>query len=246
MENPFVHKLKTLVDLSAGDVMALQRATSRPRNYAAKQDMIREGDNPGPVFVVLEGWACRYKILPNGSRQIMAFLLPGDACDLHIGMLAEMDHSLQAITDSKVALIKGKDMADMLDAHPMIARAMYKSQLIDEATLRSWIVSMGRRSSLERVAHLMCELYIRAADTGSASQDHTALPISQVIFADALGMTPVHINRVLRELREAGAMAFTRGSLNVIDPIRLVKIAGFDENYLHRRLGHRAGKLPAL
>ena len=242
MANTFVQKLTSLIELSTNDITALERATSRPRKYSAKQDMIREGDRPGPVFVVLDGWACRYKILPNGSRQIMAFLLPGDACDLHIGMLAEMDHSLQAITDAKVALIPGEDMAGMLDDHPAIARAMYKSQLIDEGTLRSWIVSMGRRSSIERVAHLMCELYIRSIERESDGDGYKqiALPISQVIFADALGMTPVHINRVLRELREAGAMSFSRGSLRVLDPVKLVQTAGFDENYLHRRRGLRS------
>lgn len=188
MANRFVEKLEGLVTLSVGDVAVLERVTANPRDFAAKQDMIREGDRPGPVFVVLDGWACRYKILPSGSRQIMAFLLPGDACDLHIGMLTEMDHSLQAITAAKVALIPGDDMATMLDQHPRIANAMYKSQLIDEGTLRAWIVSMGRRSSIERVAHLMCELYIRSIER---EPDHdgyqqAALPISQVIFADAL------------------------------------------------------------
>lgn len=241
MENRFVHKLKSLVELAPGDVAAIERATARPRHYAAKQDMIREGDRPGPVFVVLDDWACRYKILPNGSRQIMAFLLPGDACDLHVGMLSAMDHSLQAITEAKVALIPGEEMAAMLDDHPTVAKAMYKSQLIDEGTLRSWIVSMGRRSSIERVAHLMCELYIRSVEREPNDDGYaqTALPISQVIFADALGMTPVHINRVLRELRESGAMSFSRGYLHVLDPVKLVQIAGFDENYLHRRRGLR-------
>ena len=242
MENRFVHKLKALVELTSDDIAALENATARPRHYSAKQDMIREGDRPGPVFVVLDGWACRYKILPNGSRQIMAFLLPGDACDLHVGMLNAMDHSLQAITETKVALIPGEEMALLLEAHPTVARAMYKSQLVDEGTLRAWIVSMGRRSSIERVAHLMCELYIRSIERESDGDGYKqiALPISQVIFADALGMTPVHINRVLRELREAGAMSFSRGSLRVLDPVKLVQIAGFDENYLHRRRGLRS------
>ncbi len=245
MANRFVEKLEGLVTLSVGDVAVLERVTANPRDFAAKQDMIREGDRPGPVFVVLDGWACRYKILPSGSRQIMAFLLPGDACDLHIGMLTEMDHSLQAITAAKVALIPGDDMATMLDQHPRIANAMYKSQLIDEGTLRAWIVSMGRRSSIERVAHLMCELYLRSIAVIGIPHSEVALPISQIIFADALGMTPVHINRILRELREAGAMAFSRGSLRVIDPIKLVHIAGFDENYLHRRQRQQSGGLPA-
>lgn len=245
MANRFVEKLEGLVTLSVGDVAVLERVTANPRDFAAKQDMIREGDRPGPVFVVLDGWACRYKILPSGSRQIMAFLLPGDACDLHIGMLTEMDHSLQAITAAKVALIPGDDMATMLDQHPRIANAMYKSQLIDEGTLRAWIVSMGRRSSIERVAHLMCELYLRTIVANGIPDDNVALPISQIIFADALGMTPVHINRILRELREAGAMAFSRGSLKVIDPVKLVQIAGFDENYLHRRKKQQLAALPA-
>ena len=243
MANPFVQKLGSMALLSSSDVALLERATSRPRAYAAKQDMIREGDKPGPVFVVLDGWACRYKILPSGTRQIIAFLLPGDACDLHIGMLTEMDHSLQAITPAKVALIPGDDMASMLDKSPRIAKAMYKAQLIDEGTLRAWIVSMGRRSSIERVAHLMCELYLRTISADGPLEKAVALPISQIIFADALGMTPVHINRVLRELREAGAMSFSRGSLQVIDPVKLVQIAGFDENYLHRRQKQRSGGL---
>ena len=123
MANRFVQKLESLNTLSAADVAILEQVTARPRHYAAKQDMIREGDRPGPVFIMLEGWACRYKILPSGSRQIMAFLLPGDSCDLHVGILAEMDHSLQAITPAKVALISGEEMALMLDDHPRIASA---------------------------------------------------------------------------------------------------------------------------
>jgi CRP-like cAMP-binding protein len=236
MSNPFVKKLTNLVDLGPTDIDMLVKATSHPRDYAAKQDMIREGDRPGPVFVILEGWACRYKILPSGTRQIMAFLLPGDACDLHVGMLNEMDHSLQAITNARIALISGDDMEALMD-HPRIANAMYKAQLIDEGTLRSWIVSMGRRSSVERVAHLMCELYLRSVETDGAG-DQVALPISQVVLADAMGLTPVHVNRVLRSLRLAGAMSLARGELTVLDPVKLVKIAGFDENYLYRRRAH--------
>jgi CRP-like cAMP-binding protein len=243
MPNPFVKKLTNLVDLGPADIDTLVRATANPRDYTAKQDMIREGDRPGPVFVILEGWACRYKILPSGTRQIMAFLLPGDACDVHVNILSEMDHSLQAITNARVALIPGDEMDAMMNSSPRIANAMYKAQLIDEGTLRSWIVSMGRRSSLERVAHLMCELYLRSVETDGAG-DQVALPISQVVLADAMGMTPVHVNRVLRSLRLAGAMSLARGELTVLDPLKLVKIAGFDENYLHRRRAYTT-KLPS-
>ena len=233
MPNHFVQKLKNLAELNPADTNAIVALTSNPRDYGPKQDMIREGDRPGPVFVILKGWACRYKILPSGSRQIMAFLLPGDACDLHVGMLAEMDHNLQALTPCEVALIQGDRMEALLEDHPAVARAMYKSQLIDEGILRAWIVSMGRRSSVERVAHLMCELYLRSFSINST--DEVAFPISQIVLADALGMTPVHVNRILKALRAAGAMSIKRGNLLVRDPLKLVHIAGFDENYLHRR-----------
>jgi len=233
MANHFVQKLKNLADLSSVDTDAIAALTSHSRDYASKQDMIREGDRPGPVFVILKGWACRYKILPSGTRQIMAFLLPGDCCDLHVGMLAEMDHNLQALTPCEVALIPGDRMEALLEDHPAVARAMYKSQLIDEGILRSWIVSMGRRSSIERVAHLMCELYLRSFSINGT--DEVAFPISQIVLADALGMTPVHVNRILKELRVSGAMSLERGNLLVINPLKLVQIAGFAENYLHRR-----------
>lgn len=239
MANHFVDKLRGFVDLAAGDVSALERATAQPRNFIAKEHLIREGDQPGPVFVVLEGWACRYKILPNGLRQITAFLMPGDCCDLHIGLLAEMDHSIQALTPARIATVSRSDMDALLQAHPQIARALYISQLVDEGTLRSWIVSMGRRSSVERVAHLICELYLRATNVGEAVGQEVTLPLSQIVMADALGMTAVHINRVLRKIRVAGAMDLRRGSLVVRDAVRLVQIAGFDENYLHRRIRQR-------
>ena len=102
MTNRFVEKLRGFVDLTDGAVAALEAATARPQAFGPRKDLIREGDQPGPVFIVLEGWAFRYKVLPNGSRQIMAFLMPGDACDLNISLLAEMDHSIQTQTHARV------------------------------------------------------------------------------------------------------------------------------------------------
>lgn len=137
MDNRFIRKMTGLADLTVADVAALEGATAWGRNYAPRQDLIREGDEPGPVFIMLEGWACRYKILPNGTRQIMAFLMPGDACDLHISMLAEMDHSIQAITPTRAATVSRAEMQAMMHDHPNIARAMYVAQLIDEGTMRA-------------------------------------------------------------------------------------------------------------
>lgn len=236
MVNPFVKKLRGLAELTDEDARALAHVTAQPRHYAARSDLIREGDEPGPMFVVLEGWACRYKILPSGTRQIMAFLMPGDACDLHVKLLAEMDHSIQAITPATVATVSKDDMATLIERHPNIAAAMYSAQLVDEGVMRAWIVSMGRRSSTERVAHLICELYLRARNIGLTGEGEFPLPLSQLVLADALGMTAVHINRVLKNLRLDGVMALQRGGVTLLDPVKLVRIAGFDEKYLHRRL----------
>jgi len=233
--NPFISKLQRYAHLADDEVAALRRATAASKKVGARVDLIREGDRPGPVLVMLEGWAVRYKILPGGSRQIMAFLMPGDACDLHVGMLAEMDHSIQTLTAARVAAISGPDMTAMMKAHVGIAQAMYIAQLADEGTLRSWIISMGRRSSMERVAHLICEIYVRGHWT-SVSKDELELPMSQTVLADALGMTPVHINRMLKELRESGLVAMRRGCITILKPAELAATAGFDENYLHRRM----------
>jgi CRP-like cAMP-binding protein len=235
MQNRFVDKLQHYANLAPAEIAALERATAAPRKFASRKDLIREGDRPGPVLIMLEGWAMRYKILPNGSRQIMAFLLPGDACDLHAGLLAEMDHGIQTVTAARVAAIPRAEMDDLLDQHRGIARAMYIAQLADEGTLRSWIVSMGRRSSVERVAHLICELYVRANWT-EGERAEFELPLSQIVLADALGMTPVHINRMLRDLRNEGLISLRRGAISILKPSALAGTAGFDENYLHRRM----------
>ena len=236
MTNRFVEKLRGFANLTDRDCGALEQATRAPRSFGPRQDLIREGDQPGPVFGGVEGVAFRYKVLPSGARQVTAFLMPGDACHLHIGMLAAMDHSIQTATSAQVATISRQDMDELMDAHPGIARAMYIAQLVDEGTLRAWIVSLGRRSSVERVAHLLLELYLRAVRIGVASRDEMELPLSQAVLADALGMSPVHVNRVLQELRRSEAIALRRGVLHIQNPAALAKVSGFDENYLHRRM----------
>lgn len=236
MSNRFVQKLQGFAELTEQEIQAVERLTSKPRHFRPRQDLIREGDRPGPVFVMLEGWAFRYKVLPSGSRQVMAFMMPGDACDLNIGMLAEMDHSIQTATSAKVATISRDDMDALMDEHPGFARAMYVAQLVDEGTLRAWIVSLGRRNSSERTAHLLLELYVRAVRSGVAGHDEMDLPLSQSVLADALGMSPVHLNRTLQELRRSNAITLRRGVLHIQDPMALTSFSGFDENYLHRRL----------
>ena len=240
MSNRFVEKLRGFARLDEEDIALLEKLTLKVRKVSARQDLIREGDRPGPVFVMLGGWACRYKLLPEGRRQIVAFMMPGDACDVHVSLLAEMDHSIETLTPAVVAMIDRTDLEALLTSRPAIAQALWSSQLVNESTLREWIVSMGRRSSVARVAHLMCELFLRARNIGRVEGDTFELPLTQIVIADALGMTPVHINRVFRNLRLAKAMEMNERTLVIKDSVQLARIAGFDENYLHRRLRRAA------
>ncbi|MBC7986537.1 MAG: Crp/Fnr family transcriptional regulator [Sphingomonadaceae bacterium] len=236
MPNPFVQKLGRYASLSDEDTRLLESACRDTRRTAARRDLIREGDPPGPVFVMLEGWACRYKLMREGGRQVLALLMPGDFCDMHVAVLDEMDHSIGTLTPALYTEIPRERMETLIASSPALTRAFWIAQLVDEGVLRAWIVSMGRRDSTERLAHLMCELYIRARNVGLCIDGHCEMPLTQIVIADALGLTPVHVNRVLRKLKVAGAMELGRGTLHIRDVESLARIAGFDDNYLHRRL----------
>ncbi|MBA1373464.1 MAG: Crp/Fnr family transcriptional regulator [Sphingomonas ursincola] len=222
--------------MNDADVGLLADACRNVRDLPAGHHLIMEGDNPDPVFVMLDGWACGYKMLPDGGRQILAFMLPGDFCDIHIAVLRAIDHSFVTITPARVALLPRAQMEALVEIGPTITRAFWWSQLVDQSVLRAWIVSMGRRTARERIAHLMCELYIRMRNIGLANDANCNMPLTQLVIADAVGLTPVHVNRVLKSLRVEKVMELSAGSLTILDPVQLAEIAGFDGNYLHRRL----------
>lgn len=240
MDNVFVEKLGGYGPLTPDDQAQLAQLCDNTRKLSPRYDLIREGDEPGPVFVVMKGWACRYKLLHDGTRQITAFLMPGDFCDMHVGILREMDHSIATLTDAEVCTVKRERMEELVESNTRIMRAFWWAQLVDEGVLRAWIVSMGRRNSIERIAHLTCELYLRMRNVGLTTDHHCEMPLTQLVLADALGLTPIHVNRVLRQLRDQKIMEITGKTLVIHDPDRLARIAGFDDNYLHRRLRRAA------
>ncbi len=232
--NPLVAKLSAPVELSAEDREAAHSICRNLREVHARRDIISEGDSPKFVHVILEGWAARYKVVPDGSRQIMAILLPGDFCDLNVTILGEMDHGITALTRVRLAQVPHQIMEDLPVDRPQLGRAMWWATLVDEATLRAWIVNLGRRDAAERIAHLFCELHARLQLVGLAEEDHFSLPLTQEVLADALGLTSVHINRVLQRLRSEGLIELGGGDLRILDLAALRKMAGFDPSYLHR------------
>ena len=203
------------------------------RRIDAHQDIIREGASPDHVHLILDGWAARYKIVPDGARQITAFLIPGDFCDAHVTILRQMDHGITALTPATVAYIPQAAFEALPLGRPELARALWWATLVDEAVLRSWIVNLGRRDAHEGVAHLLCELEVRLRHVGLVQDDRFDLPLTQETLADALGLTAVHTNRVLQRLRSEGLIVLEAGALTILDPAGLRRAAGFDPNYLH-------------
>jgi CRP-like cAMP-binding protein len=236
--NPLIRKLEAFTSLSDADRAMLARISAEPRRIAPGSDLVREGDAPEGVFLVMKGMAFRHKLRANGARQIMAYLVPGDLCDLDVVLLSEMDHTITTLSACEVVRLAPETVADLLVNHPRIARGLRKAQLVDEATLREWLVNVGRRSASERLAHLFCELLLRLRAVGLAPGAICDLPVTQVDLADTTGLTPVHVNRTLQELRQQRLIDLRSRQLTVLDLPRLRRLAEFRPNYLH--LGDQA------
>jgi CRP-like cAMP-binding protein len=233
MTNALIRKLQHGAELSQEDRSALTAAVAYSRNVPAREDLICEGDRPDHVHVMLAGFACRYKILPDGGRQIMAWLAPGDFCDLHVALLGEMDHSIATISASEVAFISRQAVTDLTRRSPALTRALWWATLVDEGILREWLVNMGRRPADKKIAHLFCELLVRLQAVGLAPGDVIDLPISQVELADTVGLSSVHVNRMIQQLRDENYITWQGTRLAITDAPRLKAFAGFDANYLH-------------
>ena len=237
--NAFTRKLERWEHLSDTDQDTLETISRSIIPVERHQNLIDEGEDPRVVFLLLEGWAIRYKVLPNGKRQIVAILLPGDLCDIHIFILDHMDHGIAMLTTGKVVKISKDAMLDIIDENPAIARALWWTTLVDEAVLREWLVNIGGRGAYERVAHLICELHVRMGNVGLVTDGEMSLPLTQSDLAEALGLTPVHVNRMLRQLRLDGLITFKSFRLKILDLDRLVEAAGFHPGYLHGRRPER-------
>jgi CRP-like cAMP-binding protein len=232
MPTSIVRKLRHGAPLSPADEAALTAAFADRLAVPAHQDLIREGDRPEFVHAVIEGLACRYKLTPDGRRQIIAWLVPGDFCDLHVAVLDRMDHSIATLVPSLIVSAPRSRVLELVATSPALSQALQWATLVDEAILREWIVGMGRRPADKQVAHLLCELAIRLSAVGQSIDGGVALPVTQLEIADTLGLSAVHVNRVLQRLRGEG-MIPAGAALRVADIERLSAFAEFDPGYLH-------------
>ena len=236
-------KLEAFTRLSADDRSALQNAARNFHFVDARRDLVAEGEKPRYVHLVLDGWACRYKQLPDGKRQIVALFIPGDFCDVNVYILRQMDHSIGAITRLKVAMITPEEMNALTAERPRITQALWWHELVTAAVQREWTLNLGQRSAYERLAHLLLELYLRLQAVGRARDGRCDFPLTQNDLADATGLTAVHVNRMLQELRRDGLIELERKQLQILDIPRMMDASMFNPNYLH--LDHEGRHLDA-
>lgn len=230
--NPLVRRLQKLAALTAADISALEHLSMHPRRYGPRVDLIRDDVVPEDAVVLLEGFACRYRQRGNGRRQIMAYLLPGDLCDVDAAYLGRMDHAVGTLSPCLVARIPRQALVDLITHHPNIAHALRLAKLSEEATTREWIANLGFRSALERMAHLFCELIARSEAVGLAQDGSCPLPLTQGDLGDTLGLSNVHVNRTLQEMRRHGWVELRGKSLRLLKPKQVQHVGEFSPNYL--------------
>ena len=228
-----VRKMDTIAPLTAKDRDGLRAITGTLMALRPSQDVVQEGDRPDSMCMVVEGFLCRYKILEDGRRQIMAFHIPGDTPDSLSLFVRRMDHNLGTLVPSTVMQISHKMMFDVFDRYPNLVSLFWRDTLIDAAVFREWMVGLGRREAYPRMARMLCEVMTRMTVMGFSDGRTCELPLTQAEIADATGLSTVHVNRVLQELRGNGLINFRGGSLTVLDWRGLQRAGQFDPAYLH-------------
>lgn len=229
-----VRKLQMRVSLNAADSDALLDLPYLRRTYEAPAYVLREGElSRNHCSLILSGMAFRQKLTSGGLRQIVSIHMRGDFLDLQHLFLDRADHSVQALTRLETAEIDRIALQELVLSRPAIARAMWVDSLIDASIFREWVLNVGRRDARTRVAHLLCEIAVRMRAAGLAPQGRCALPMTQEQIGDAVGLTPVHVNRTLRTLAGEGLIIRDRRSLQFGDWDRLQAAADFSALYLH-------------
>jgi CRP-like cAMP-binding protein len=231
--NPLLRKLESVASVSAEEKAAVLDLPVTVRQMRADHDIVRERDRPTQCCLVLDGWLCRYKILESGTRQIFSFHIAGDIPDLQSLHLKTMDHNLGSLVQSTVAFIQHDSLKALAKDFPHICNVLWRDTLIDAAIFREWMVGMGRRDAPSRIAHLLCELFTKLRAVGLTRGFTCDFPITQSVMGDALGLSTVHVNRSVMELRGRGLIKLEKQVLTILKWDELQKEGGFDPLYLH-------------
>lgn len=226
-------KLARLVELDEEDRKAITALSFRLEQVPAGRHLIREGQLPIECCVLVKGFACRHKLTADGARQIVSFHLRGDILDIQHLMLERADHNVQAITASTIAWVPRSELEQLAWSRPAIGKGLWRDCLIDASIFREWVLNVGRRDGKARIAHMLCEFAARCQAAGLGDGGCFNLPMTQEQIGDATGLTSVHVNRMLKALRDDGAIDRKGRQVTISNWNRLREIADFDPTYLH-------------
>lgn len=232
-----IRRLETRLALDEADREAIRDLPFAFRTLETSAYVVREGDLADNCALLLSGFAMRHKVTHGGERQIIAVHMAGEFLDLQNTMLGTADHNVQALTRCEIASIPVMALVTLAQARPTVARAMWIDTLIDAAIFREWIVNVGRRDSLSRLSHLLCEFALRLDAAGLATETGYEMPMTQEQLADCTGLTPVHVNRVLKEMGRRGLISRQKRAVTILDWEGLQEIGDFNTRYLHMEVG---------
>lgn len=229
---PFLARLASYVKLSDEELILLARSVSSSRRLSPHSEVLAQGRQSNSVFVVLRGFACRFKVLSNGRRQITSYLVPGDICDYRFLANRPADQGTTTLSPTTIGAIPLEAMASICERFPHITNALLSASAVDEAIGREWMINLGQRTAVQRTAQVICELYVRLYTVGLTDRLSFNLPITQSELGEALGLSTVHVNRTLQELRRADLITLKSGVVTILDVDRLASLAMFDPQYL--------------
>lgn len=233
MINVHLKKLRARDDISAEEEEVIRGLVSQVIEIPEDRTFIRHGEALHQSTLLLQGWLARAKDLPSGQRQIAELHVAGDFVDLHGFTLKHLDHDIVSMSQCRLALVPHDRLMDLTERFPHLARVYWFNTNLDAAIHREWTLSLGRRSALGRMAHLFCELNVRLALVGQSDGDSYEFPLTQVELGECLGLTAVHVNRTLQELRRMGVVELQNRRVRILDLDVLKEIAGFDPSYLY-------------
>jgi len=226
-------KLKRRDELAEFEQQALESAVSEVREFGEGETLVHAGDQLHVSMILLDGIVGRLRDLSDGRRQIVELHIPGDFFDLHGFVLKRLEHSIDALTSARVAIVPHDRLKIITERWPHLARLLWTSTLLDAAIHREKILSIGRRSAIGRLAHLLCELQVRLQVVGMTNGYSYALPLTQAQLADASGLTQVHVNRTLKDLRDRGFVTVRGGIVAIGNWNAMVDVAEFSDDYLY-------------
>lgn len=234
IRGPLVTKLKSFVKLDVNEVEMLEGFCRNSRSYEVNHNLIQEGSNPGCIFIVLSGLAYRFKLQPDGHRQILGYLVPGDICDLSFTILDWADHNVSVLVPSRIAKFPLRKFIDSVATSVNVTRGLQLAAHLDTVIMREWLLNTGQSKAEQKLSHFLCEMATRLKKVGKISEDGWFdFPVNQVMLADTIGLTAVHINRTLQRLRRDGVILLDRRRLNILDMRRLRATANFEGRYLN-------------